>query len=327
MDNTLAEPRPEQPPEDTIGETSTEHPDPAGAAGKLWGGIVARTLPWLALTAILVAAVFGADPLSVRERLFGGQTPKAVRPAVSRVSAGDTTVPGATTTLPPKTIVRSYPWWQDITTFAGAGSSNPSTFSVDPGAIQWRVMYSCQAGQMTVTVAGEKTPLADVSCPQTGTVYETSTGAVKLQVAASAPWQLGISQQVDVPLVEPPTADMVASTTVAVDHGSLYGVDQSGSGKATFYRLADGSYVLRLDSFFITPNIDLELRLSPLPSPHSTSDYLSAQSVYVAPLDVTTGSINFTVPPGVSPTAYRSLVVWCPTITSAYAAATLVPGG
>ena len=43
-------------------------------------------------------------------------------------------------------------------------------------------------------------------------------------------------------------------------------------------------------------------------------------SVWAAPLDVTTGSLNFTLPPDVNPARYRSVVVWCPIIDSAYAA-------
>jgi hypothetical protein len=33
--------------------------------------------------------------------------------------------------------------------------------------------------------------------------------------------------------------------------------------------------------------------------------------------------MNFLVPAGVDPSRYRSVVIWCPLITSAYAAATL----
>jgi hypothetical protein len=40
---------------------------------------------------------------------------------------------------------------------------------------------------------------------------------------------------------------------------------------------------------------------------------------------VTAGSLNFMVPAGVGPNQYRSVVVWCPLIDSAYAAVTLRP--
>ena len=73
----------------------------------------------------------------------------------------------------------------------------------------------------------------------------------------------------------------------------------------------------------MTANIDLEIRLHPLRKPRTTRDYLSAPAKLAAPLDVTTGSMNFVLPAGVDPRRYRSVVIWCPIITSAYAAATL----
>ena len=102
-------------------------------------------------------------------------------------------------------------------------------------------------------------------------------------------------------------------------------MDQSVEGPVTIYRLADGEHALRLDDFFVTPNIDLEIRLSPLEAPGTTEEFMRAPSTWVAPLDVTAGSMNFTVPPEAEPSEYRSVVIWCPLIDSAYAAATLVP--
>jgi hypothetical protein len=60
-----------------------------------------------------------------------------------------------------------------------------------------------------------------------------------------------------------------------------------------------------------------------LRAPRSTRQYLSAPSKNVAALDITAGSMNFVLPAGVDPTRYRSVVIWCPIITSAYAAATI----
>ena len=105
--------------------------------------------------------------------------------------------------------------------------------------------------------------------------------------------------------------------------GSLYRIDQVGTGTVNIYRTGDGRHVLRLDRFFVTANIDLELRLSPLEEPRTTEQYMASPSVWIAPLDVTTGSLNFTLPADVDPTQWRSVVVWCPIIDSAYAAATM----
>ncbi|MDP9073654.1 MAG: DM13 domain-containing protein, partial [Actinomycetota bacterium] len=124
----------------------------------------------------------------------------------------------------------------------------------------------------------------------------------------------------------PPQTAMTAPGARVASAGSLYRIDQTGTGRVTVYRLVDGSYALRLDDFFVAANIDLELRFSPLDAPHTTGEYTSSpHSDVVAPLDITAGSLNFAVPKAIDPTQYRSVVIWCPLIQSAYAAATLSP--
>ena len=66
--------------------------------------------------------------------------------------------------------------------------------------------------------------------------------------------------------------------------------------------------------------------MNSLEAPHSTDEVAHATSKSVVSLDVTAGSMNFTVPPGINPTQYRSVVIWCDRLYSAYAAATLTPG-
>jgi len=144
-----------------------------------------------------------------------------------------------------------------------------------------------------------------------------------VQVAADGPWRLQVAQQVDLPLVEPPSPAMTAPGSAAVAGGPLYNIDKTGTGKATLYRQADGRYAVRLEDFFVSPNVDLELRFSPLEAPHSSSEFSNAPSEVVAVMDVTAGSVNYAVPTNIDPTRYRSVVVWCVPIKSAYAAAAL----
>jgi hypothetical protein len=174
-----------------------------------------------------------------------------------------------------------------------------------------------------VRVPNQARPVVDAPCPGADTGYGVRKGSMPLQVTADGPWTMVVDQQVDIPLEEPPLPAMSAPGTRVVLTGSLYRMDQVGTGTVNFYRLADGGHALRLDKFFVTANVDLELRLSPLEAPRTTEQYMNAPSVWVAPLDVTTGSLNFILPPDVDPSRYRSLVVWCPIIDSAYAAATL----
>ncbi|HWB72484.1 MAG TPA: DM13 domain-containing protein [Egibacteraceae bacterium] len=185
--------------------------------------------------------------------------------------------------------------------------------------------WGCESGRLVVEVSTDRRPLVDATCPGTDIGYATETGPISLEIKGDGPWQLQIEQQIDVPLEEPPLPAMIAPGTVRVATGSFYNIDQAGRGGVTIYRLADDGYALRLEDFFVTPNVDLEIRLSPLAAPQTTEEFLSAPSALVTVLDTTAGSMNFAVPGPVDPTQYRSVVVWCPPVLSAYAAASLAP--
>lgn len=284
-----------------------------------------RVVSLLGLLAVVASALVGGNVLGSRERLWGSENPVA-RPAAGSRVAGN--APAGTPTQIPaggrdQTVLRSQPWWQGLTKLEGTGSTTVAPYTVADGALQWRVKWTCETGRLLVRVPNQARPVVDAACPGTGTGYGLDKGAVAPQVTADGPWSMVVDQQVDVPLNEPPLPVMSAPSTSMVLTGALYRMDQVGTGTVNIFRLGDGGHVLRLDEFFVTANVDLELRLSPLQAPRTTEQFMSAPSVWVAPLDVTTGSLNFTVPAEVDPAQYRSLVVWCPLIDSAYAAATL----
>lgn len=277
-----------------------------------------------ALVVVGVAAVAGVsgDAMGVRERLgIGGSSVVTPRPAAVSRTVGEGSAPA------PATVLRSEPWWQSVTTLEGAGGASPQQFTIAAGALQWRVRWSCDHGRLLIRASDGNKPIVDAACPGPDIGYATQIGAVSLQVSADGPYKLQIDQQVDVPLTEPPLPAMTAANAMEVARGALYNVDQSGSGRVTIYRLGDGSHALRLDDFFVTPNTDLEIRLSVLPSPRSTDQYTGAPSATVAPLDITAGSMNVAVPGSVDPGAYKSVVIWCQRLHSVYAAAALTPGG
>ena len=202
----------------------------------------------------------------------------------------------------------------------------PAAVDIDGGAIQWRVNWTCESGHLLVAALGERHPLVDAVCPGSGSGYATRTGPRSLQVTADGLWQLHVQQQLDVPLVEPPLPAMAAPGSKAVATGSFYGVDRTGVGRLTVYRLGDGTFALRLEDFFVSANIDLEVRLCVLQAPHSTDQFTGAPSSdSVAALDITVGSLNFAIPAGVDLSRYGSVVIWCPITTYAYAAASLTP--
>lgn len=282
-----------------------------------------RALSMLGVVAVVASALVGGNFLGLRETLWGSESPEARPAAASRDAGVPAAAGGPTETTTPASVLRSQPWWQGLTRLEGAGPTTTAPFTVSQDALQWRAKWTCETGRLLVRAPGQPRPVVDAACPGADTGYSVRKGAVPLEVTADGPWTMTIDQQVDLPLDEPPLPVMSAPDTKLVFTGSLYRMDQVGTGTLNVYQTADGRHLIRLDSFFVTANVDLELRFSPLEAPRTTEQFMSTPSVWAAPLDVTAGSLNFTVPPDVNPARYKSVVVWCPIIDSAYAAVTL----
>ena len=285
-----------------------------------WKARAKGSLAWLGLVVVIAGAVVSSNTFSVRDRLFGSAVPKPTAPAASR----DAFAQQARAALAPTTL-RSTPWWQAVATFTGSGSVTSSPFDIGGGASQWRVTGSCESGHLLVRALGRSKALLSTTCPSRAVGYATDTGTMRVEVISGGRWRVKVSQQIDVPLVEPPLRAMSSPGATKLDTGSLYNIDQTGTGRLTVYRQADGRFSLRLDHLFVSPNSDLVLLLSTLKAPHSSTAVARARSKLIATMDVTAGSLNYTVPAGVDPTRFGSLVVWCPITVSAYAAASLEP--
>lgn len=314
-DETSASPvKAEAPPSAGGGAPASASPSPDGAPPpRGWThSAAARRIGGVALVVVVAgSAVYGANLFGIRDRIE--PVAKIPTPAAHGVPPSGNGQP----------VLASYPWWQPVTTLQGTGSET-ETVAIGGGALQWRVQWSCQTGHLTVTAhPAAPTQLASASCPGNGEQITVSTGSVTLDVAASGPWTLRVDQQVDVPLEQTPLPAMSAPGAVAISTGTFYAIDQNGSGTATIFRLADGSYALRLDNFFASPNTGLQIQLSTQASPHSDGDVTGSQIAVVTDLTQTAGSFNFTIPSGIDPTRYHSLVVWCVNLRTAYAAANL----
>lgn len=273
------------------------------------------------LILLVASAIVGSNLFGLRDSLFGSATPEPAAVAASRRAGARAST---ATTAPEQTRLRSQPWWQEVTTIEGAGPLTVAPFTIDDSALQWRVKWTCQTGHLLVAAQGPD-PLVDGVCPGGKEGFGSRTGPVRMKVTADGPWKLQVEQQVDVPLVEPLLPTMTAPGTTVVARGGFYKIDQKATGTVAMYRDADGSYALRLEDFFVSPNAELEIRLSAGQEPKTTEEYMASPSVLVTKLDVTTGALNFTIPDGIDPTKFGSVVIWCQLVRSAYGAATLAP--
>lgn len=106
---------------------------------------------------------------------------------------------------------------------------------------------------------------------------------------------------------------MPEAMAAVVKAGSFMDADSfhQGSGRATVYRLGDGSHVLRLEEFRVTNGPDLRVIVSPHPSPQSRSDVTSAGYVELGKLKGNIGDQNYPFPEGLAPDAFESVVIYC----------------
>ena len=275
-----------------------------------------QTVGWLLLLPLIAAAFFGGNAFGLRDRAF--PAPTTLSDTTLNHAAGQAI--NHTNELP------AHPYWVTVATPNGSGSRS-ETVNIAADSLHWNVDWRCDTG--TISIDSQQSGSAtqsiahNAACGGSGEGFAVNGGTFTLAVTASSGWSLQVQQQSDRAQNSPPDPAMTAAGSSVLAGGTFYGIDQQGQGTVRVYHLADGSYALRLESFYVTPNTDFIIRLSVLQHPSSTPDFISNQYADVAPLPITAGSFNFPIPASVNPSAYHSVVIWCDRLTSAYAGATL----
>lgn len=219
---------------------------------------------------------------------------------------------------------RSAARWETVTTFNGTGAFQSPEFTILPGAIQWRVRFTCSAGTMRITSnppPRRPGPVVDAACPKEDTGYSIVTGPVRVSIEATGQWKAVVDQQVDTPLDEPPMPGMTPDRVIA--SGTFYKLEVRGEGTARLYRLADGRRFLRFEGFATGENTDLFVWLSEVAKPANSKDAVTNPYVAIGNLKSTVGSQNYEIPASVPTDKIRSIVIWCEPVAIAYAAAPL----
>ena len=223
---------------------------------------------------------------------------------------------------PPDPGARAAPHWASLRDLRGKGATT-TTVDIDPGAIQWRLRWTCSDGEFAVKIT-PRPPDAENAmsrCPGSDEATYIGAGEHELAVSAQGRWKLSVEQQVDTPVREPALSGMTPKRRLA--QGAFARVERTGEGSAALYKLPSGRLAVRLEDFVTEPNTDLFVWTSPLRAPKSTRQILDAPHRSIAELKATVGDQNYLLPPSVSAKEVASIVIWCEPVRIAYTAAPL----
>ncbi|MGH9226065.1 MAG: DM13 domain-containing protein [Acidimicrobiales bacterium] len=259
--------------------------------------------------------------LALAASACGGGEDKAQTP---NTTTDNSAVIPQTLDTTPDTQTKAAARWETVVTLTGTAAQTTAPFQILPGAIQWRARWKCTTGSLKVdTDPAPRRPgsLVDSTCPKEGEGFSITTGAVKLNVAATGTWDLIIDQQVDTPLNEAPLAAMASARVLG--QGEFYDVEKNGKGSARLYQLGDGTRALRFENLEVNQNTDLFVWLGSAANPRTSKDAVSSDYWVLGNLKSTVGSQNYEVPSNIPIDRVRSIIIWCQPVAIAYAAAAL----
>ncbi len=100
-----------------------------------------------------------------------------------------------------------------------------------------------------------------------------------------------------------------------------------GSGKATIYRLADGSPLLRLEDFQVTNGPDVRVILTRSPNPEAAGQVTGPGHLELAKLKGNMGNQNYPIPDDADVSAFKSVVIFCKPFRVIFSIASLESAG
>jgi len=122
-----------------------------------------------------------------------------------------------------------------------------------------------------------------------------------------------VNQSVDEAMPQLSAENQPATEPTALKTGPFQDGDRfhQGSGRATVYREADGSLLLRLEDLDVTNGPDLHVILTPNAHPQSRQDVSATGYLDLGPLKGNQGNQNYPIPTGVDFASYGSVVIYC----------------
>ena len=128
---------------------------------------------------------------------------------------------------------------------------------------------------------------------------------------AEAEMVMATMAKMDSEMTEPMMDTMKEAEAVKSGQFKDFDSFHKGEGKATLYRLADGSGVLRMEDFNGTNGPDLRVILTPHPDPGSRDDVHQGGYVELGKLKGNIGNQNYDIPAETDIDGVGSVVIYC----------------
>jgi len=149
--------------------------------------------------------------------------------------------------------------------------------------------------------------------------FELASGEIDMPkiMAMSADERLSMKDEIMGAAANAPDAmigeTMPADAAVAIAEGQFVDADaiHKGSGRATLYRLPDGSHAVRFEEFRSTNGPALVVYLAKHQDPQNAADVTDNGFVKLGKLKGNVGNQNYLIPAGTPIDDFNSVVIWC----------------
>lgn len=161
--------------------------------------------------------------------------------------------------------------------------------------------------------------------------YLLSPLFINVQVNESLPASARAVQTREPPAMQTAVADrtmhpmneaMPAAAPRLIKQADFYNVVHEGKGKAEFFKLSDGTTILRLEDFQVLNGPELHVYLVPTADVQPNIGQDIPGSVDLGKLKGNQGAQNYNLPSNINIEQFRSVVIWCQPFKVPFIAAT-----
>jgi hypothetical protein len=122
-----------------------------------------------------------------------------------------------------------------------------------------------------------------------------------------------------------PAAQGAAAAAQPIESGTFYTILHPTSGKATIYKMADGTHMLRFTNFDTSNGPDVHVYIVAADDAKDASTVERAGFVDLGAIKGNVGDQNYVLPSNLDLAKYRAVSIWCKRFSVNFGAAAMKP--